>query len=1151
MGFDDLLYNEENDRTFDTLLKADAQENNKPPEKPSEPEPEGFLDYAADIGRGALNGGIDFVESVGNLLPEVANGVKWMFADEDDEEDDDYYFKKLHLPHLKRSQTFIGKMTNEIAQFAIGFFVSGGVLNAASKASMMATGGANMFSKIIQAGKLGKDAIQGGLADFISFDGAEERLANLIESVPSLANPITEWLAADPDDGINGRLKNVIEGFGLGAATGLLTGGLKMLKGKQLIEAGEAAGDTLLKETGEKFAKEGLEESADSAMKVGLDESGEVTGTVGEFMGKVDVENPPTFLNEEGKVTHEFGQYVIDLINSGEDISKIRVDGLNTKTFGTTEDVTLAMEAVQNAILKSLNGQPLKREVSFKIIEKQALMLSMNKPLVRRALQNMSDTALNGLTAKVTAGRIVANEQASELAELCARVTEGTMNVSDVALLKPLERFVDHWQNVIDVTGEIGRALNSMKIGTHKLMNKKTMERYIDLVNYLRKGRDVKAKLKKMAPVLAACKDDPEMLMRVLTESRWDKAMRIGQEWRINAMLSSARGLAVDIMSTATNTFLKPMERMIGGVLTGNREALTQGKFMYDWYRKALFDNLRIQKLMVDVPESAADLAKKAFGDGVGSTLDPSHSVIDQSTMKAISSQTVGWNPESLIGQSIDYFGKIWRTPGRLRTSSDEMFKAINAHAYLYAEGMQKGMDKQFTGEALQEFVTKHIKDGFDPETGKLINEGSLNWAREATFTSELSGFNKSLQDMVNKHPALRVVMPFVRTPLNIVDGVIQRTPGLQHLSANFRKALESGDPIKMADARGRQATGVALYSAAAMLAADGKITGKGPANWREKRQMLEAGWQPYSLVVTDAEGNKQYISYNRLDPFGMFFGLAADIALLSGENEEQELAEVTTHALNALAMNLTSKTYLRGLSDAITALNEPDTSARVISSFIGSHIPVLVKDLGRHSPIPGVQMPWLDEAQRDIRDMTDALLAKLPGMSQGLAPRRNILGDVMEIKEGFGPDILSPFAYSKEVDDDVLQELADLQHGFARPRKAIGQVDLTQFKNANGQDAYDRMLELNGQVKINGMTLKDTLGKLIKSEQYKATPNLRVDGVDNPRVKLIEKILSRYRVEAMGTMRSEFKDLDKALYYQRYKKQAANSSNFQELLGQ
>ena len=155
------------------------------------------------------------------------------------------------LPNLSAPETTVGGIVSSISQFLGGFFAAGKVLNVVKPAGL--------------AGKIGKAAVQGGIADFTVFDPLEERLSNLVQEVPALANPVTEYLAAQEDDGhLEGRLKNVLEGLGLGVATeGIVKAfstGLRTVKNiraaKAAAEAGPEAAEAVFRGINEAAAPE-------------------------------------------------------------------------------------------------------------------------------------------------------------------------------------------------------------------------------------------------------------------------------------------------------------------------------------------------------------------------------------------------------------------------------------------------------------------------------------------------------------------------------------------------------------------------------------------------------------------------------------------------------------------------------------------------------------------------------------------------------------------------------------------------------------------------------------------------------------------------------------------------------------------------------
>lgn len=121
------------------------------------------------------------------------------------------------LPEGPEQDSMTGNTVRGITQFLVGFV------------------GAGKITKPIQAlqgtsrlARWGRPMLNGAIADFAVFDGTEDRLSDLLEEHPELSNPITEFLAADEEDPeLLGRLKNTIEGAGLGALTDAVFAGIR------------------------------------------------------------------------------------------------------------------------------------------------------------------------------------------------------------------------------------------------------------------------------------------------------------------------------------------------------------------------------------------------------------------------------------------------------------------------------------------------------------------------------------------------------------------------------------------------------------------------------------------------------------------------------------------------------------------------------------------------------------------------------------------------------------------------------------------------------------------------------------------------------------------------------------------------------------
>jgi hypothetical protein len=158
-----------------------------------------------------------------------------------------------------------------------------------------------------------------------------------------------------------------------------------------------------------------------------------------------------------------------------------------------------------------------------------------------------------------------------------------------------------------------------------------------------------------------------------------------------------------------------------------------------------------------------------------------------------------------------------------------------------------------------------------------------------------------------------------------------------------------------------------------------------------------------------------------------------------------------------------------------------------------------------------------------------DAIYARTPGLSSLLPPKRNLLGEPIQYPAGLGPDSVSPFAYSPGLKDLVKTELARLARGFKLPSEKVGRVNLVDFKNAKGQDAYDRLLELRTEVRKGQYTMKQRLAALIESDRYEKLPD-GTDLYDSRKLKLVQEIIGEYHLATLKQLRKEYPELNQAI---------------------
>ena len=485
---------------------------------------------------------------------------------------------------------------------------------------------------------------------------------------------------------------------------------------------------------------------------------------------------------------------------------------------------------------------------------------------------------------------------------------------------------------------------------------------------------------------------------------------------------------------------------------------------------------------------------------------------------------------EGLAREAYDIF-KGQTTNKKLLDELDELEVQKRKETLNESEQKRLRVLKQQIGRKRNKFVRDYVEKNFDDSKSALM-QYAQDEARYVTFTTEREeGLGKGLEELVNKNKnlGLRFILPFVRTPTNILSFALERLPFtyLNPLTISQSKRLldeiKDPDPIIRAQARGKITTAAmvtyALYDV--VNSNDSAITGGGPKNEKEKAALQATGWKPYSIKIGDT-----YVSYQRLDPIATPLGVIADLAQVGKDisaTESKDDMKLIQHGFDAfiiaMTRNVTNKSYLAGIQNFTDALSDPERYAqRFGNNFVSSFVPNLLSQFADSD----------EQVMKETRGVGDAILRKI-GARGSLDAKRNILGEeiMAETLLASPLQVLNPLAISTDKDDVVLKEMANLKHGFRLPSPNVGgNIDLLDYENDKGQTAYDRQLELLKTVRVGGSTLRKTLERLINSREYQQLPIESEPGLPSLRIGKITSVLRKFRKEAERLMLREFPEL-------------------------
>jgi hypothetical protein len=637
------------------------------------------------------------------------------------------------------------------------------------------------------------------------------------------------------------------------------------------------------------------------------------------------------------------------------------------------------------------------------------------------------------------------------------------------------------------------------------------------------------------------------------------------------------------MIGSGLTTAIRMGELAMGSVMAGD-SATRRAIFQYAFSMESVSEAFRFAKKSFRINDSVLVQGSRQFDD----QLRRNEMITGENVMEVMGKgrKALGGAQDAVSG-AIDFIGKGVRLPSRGLMTVDEFFKQLNYRTYVRTNIAMEALNKNanLTGKELAKIVSedfdKYITDG-----GRAYNEGNLyldavekvkgdgieygsdqatmiqqelarnpfdasrsalanaakNYAEVNTFTNELDNdtvvgkVGNMLGNAKQELGGLNFIIPFVRTPTNILQFSLDRTPlGLAQRGKEllFRKeeltnALASKDPMEQALAKGKIATGVAFSSAMLWYAMSNKefITGHGPQNKDEKDALKASGWQPYSFRIPNGKGGHNYWSYQRLDPVATIIGLFADMAEFEDYHDIEGPVLKDLFAMTALSFtqNVTNKSYVKGLDTLLNAFKDPVNNAQgVAGNIVGGFMPSFVMQM---------QNAGGDRTLRETRTVFDYFVARGTG-SGALPARRNFLGEATIVKNPKLFGAINPVYFSPESKDPVDQELKSLLHGFSKPNsKLMGAIQLKDIYNEDGRQAYDVWLEKTSTTKIGGKTLRQYLHKMVKSKEYQALPAQSQSdiGEKSPRIKAINSWLRAFRAQAKQEMIEEFPELQTSL---------------------
>jgi hypothetical protein len=1102
------------------------------------------------VPQAAITGGRRAILETGELLGEYEEGstMDRLQAANDAQNEE--------LTSRPGAEGIANSLTSGVSQFLTGMVGVGKVVRPIQ-----------MVQRLRQGGLAGRAAYEigvGAAAGALVFDPWEERLSDLVENYPALSNPVTRYLAADPNDSAaEGRFKNALEGIGMDLAlVGAFTAATRAIR---MVRTGDAEG--ALRELDGAVPEEAqmrvMEEEIAQAVEP------EVTPPISR---QVDI--PEITVRPEDTIEPRSGA---DMSQARSEASVIPARGPDAQPQALPEEVPqvdvesivrgarddmealrvhgsreAAIEAGHSFRSSSLPWQKLYQDGDIRpLVDSVAEAVMPN-------VEAITDAKVSDMVARRAAfynedpnevmGALVrAGEDARRLAaDMEASYLIGTRMQQDAyALFQKIEagnvppEFVSESSAMLEVRRRLVAGGNVLKAGQEmRATAGRTMRRLRGDMAFRAEDLEQFNRLddQGLRDLLRSTQGQPKKLAQAsdpsFMEKFWDEAGFLFT----NNLLWNWPTHAVNLSTNLYMLGARPLEKILGSFAAPNggvirRQAALEYSYMIgslgDAWTAMVEAFKRGDSLMAPHQIEAFDagyrvdapvLSRRGIKDGYD-LLRAALEAGDKTALRDGVSQAALGAYRTGVGLPTRGLGAI-----------DEFMKTIRYRGVVQAKAAIEGQQQGLVGDGLEAHIERRLAESFSAD-GQALDAQALQEAQIATFQQELefdstlwkgNGPAGALQTLRNNFRPTVLILPFLRTPTNVLRYGIKMTPGLNLMQKEYRQMLrgEKGAEAQ-AQAAGQMALGGLFMGLAASLAVSGRVTGGGPSEPNARRSLMQTGWRPYSIVYEDGGGNRQYFPLSRFDPIGLPFAMVADIvdgfAVNPARRDQvKTLGDAAGAVALAMSTAIQDRSFLQGIDMAIQALASPeDRLERWLGDMTGNMIPAASAVRNYLNPDPML---------RDARTVVDRAMRGVPVYSETIAPVRDFLGEPVWRHRGL---------VSRQHDDPLMNEYSRIveETGFGispPPATRRDGADLRAIRLSDGRTAYDAYQELASDP-TGERPLRQTLERLIESDQYQRL----IDGDPQfPGTKLgaIREIVGGYRRVAFQRLQAEYPEVRNAL---------------------
>lgn len=351
---------------------------------------------------------------------------------------------------------------------------------------------------------------------------------------------------------------------------------------------------------------------------------------------------------------------------------------------------------------------------------------------------------------------------------------------------------------------------------------------------------------------------------------------------------------------------------------------------------------------------------------------------------------------------------------------------------------------------------------------------------RRPAFSDEPHGFTRQIVapaahygfpiPLLGRTPLIGFLLPFPNIGDRLISRAIRFIPGEGIVEGAVRARLGQKEEASEAAAEGLAVLSYVAAAAATAIwwmADTEEVIGASPTSESKRREFEARGRIPFSVVRRDGS----VIEWGRWEPFVNPIKWLLAYKQSVEEGTEKDPIGRAQKIVGDIADSFLQASYMKGLGDTLYVIRNPDSprAERLANEIIAATVVPA-------SGLSGAVARESDVYRRDVGDLGEAIKAKVPGLSQTLAPERGGLGEPLPQAGGN----LTPVRTGRDRPDPVYDELEAV-------RAKVTELDYIGLVRAKIRDVELDHAQLNRYQQLAGEFTREELTQLFSTQRYRA----------------------------------------------------------------